>query len=155
TEISVEADFPAWCRLTGNELVSWTKHGKVRSFLVCKGALSDRREGRSPARPAFRLGLEVVPVTIPTRLPEPAPAPPIPALAVRGSGRWPRPRWMLQAIHDHIEERLSDADFRATAADATWLAVQSQLRAGVDVVTDGEQRRDNYASFVGGRLDNC
>jgi 5-methyltetrahydropteroyltriglutamate--homocysteine methyltransferase len=23
------------------------------------------------------------------------------------------------------------------------------------VVTDGEQRRDNYASFVGGRLDNC
>ena len=23
------------------------------------------------------------------------------------------------------------------------------------MVTDGEQRRDNYASFVGGRLDNC
>jgi len=35
------------------------------------------------------------------------------------------------------------------------LAVDAQLRAGVDVVTDGEQRRDNYASFVGGRLDNC
>ena len=31
----------------------------------------------------------------------------------------------------------------------------AQVRAGVDVVTDGEQRRDNYASFVGGRLDNC
>ncbi len=30
-----------------------------------------------------------------------------------------------------------------------------QLRAGVDLVTDGEQRRDSYASFVGGRLDNC
>ena len=25
----------------------------------------------------------------------------------------------------------------------------------MDVVTDGEQRRDNYASFVGGLLDNC
>jgi 5-methyltetrahydropteroyltriglutamate--homocysteine methyltransferase len=25
----------------------------------------------------------------------------------------------------------------------------------VDVVSDGEQRRDNYASFVGARLDNC
>ena len=25
----------------------------------------------------------------------------------------------------------------------------------VDVVTDGEQRRDNYASFVGGLLENC
>jgi len=155
TEISVEADFPAWCRMTGNELVSWTKHGKERSFLVCKGALADRRARQAPARGHAALGLEVVPVTIPSTLPPPAPAPHIPALAVMGVGSWPRPRWMLQAIHDHIEGRLSDADFRATADDATRLAVQSQLRAGVDVVTDGEQRRDNYASFVGGRLDNC
>jgi 5-methyltetrahydropteroyltriglutamate--homocysteine methyltransferase len=35
------------------------------------------------------------------------------------------------------------------------LAVAAQERAGVDVVTDGEQRRDNYASFVGGQLENC
>jgi 5-methyltetrahydropteroyltriglutamate--homocysteine methyltransferase len=33
--------------------------------------------------------------------------------------------------------------------------VAAQERAGVDVVTDGEQRRDSYSSFVGGRLDNC
>ena len=44
---------------------------------------------------------------------------------------------------------------QATADDAVRLAVEAQLRAGVDVVTDGEQRRDNYASFVGGLLDNC
>ena len=25
----------------------------------------------------------------------------------------------------------------------------------MDVVTDGEQRRDSYASFVGARLENC
>src|ERR1700722_17412417 len=37
TDISVEEDLPAWCRLTKNELVSWTKQGKQRSFLVCKG----------------------------------------------------------------------------------------------------------------------
>src|SRR5215468_2987461 len=42
TEISVDEDFPAWCRLTGNELVSWTKHGRDRSFLVCKGTLAER-----------------------------------------------------------------------------------------------------------------
>jgi 5-methyltetrahydropteroyltriglutamate--homocysteine methyltransferase len=35
------------------------------------------------------------------------------------------------------------------------LAVDAQERAGVDVVTDGEQRRDDYSSFVGGILDNC
>ena len=35
------------------------------------------------------------------------------------------------------------------------LSAQAQIRAGVNVVTDGEQRRDNYVSFVGGLLDNC
>jgi 5-methyltetrahydropteroyltriglutamate--homocysteine methyltransferase len=62
---------------------------------------------------------------------------------------------MLQAIHEHVEGRLGDAEFEITAQDAVRLAVDAQLRAGVDVVTDGEQRRDNYASFVGGLLDNC
>ena len=72
-----------------------------------------------------------------------------------GIGSWPRPRWMLQAMHDHLEGRLAEAEFQATADDAVRLAVAAQVRAGVDVVTDGEQRRDSYASFVGGRLDNC
>jgi 5-methyltetrahydropteroyltriglutamate--homocysteine methyltransferase len=155
TEISVDEDFPAWCRLTGNELVSLVRHGRQRSFLVSKGPLpaSGRRSAArrlaAPARGA------VVPVIIPAALPPPAPAPAIPVLAVMGVGSWPRPRWMVQAIHEHMEGRLSEADFTATAEDATHLAVEAQLRAGVDVVTDGEQRRDNYASFVGGRLDNC
>ena len=46
-------------------------------------------------------------------------------------------------------------DFQATADDAARLSIDAQLRSGVDVVTDGEQRRDSYASFVGGLLDNC
>jgi 5-methyltetrahydropteroyltriglutamate--homocysteine methyltransferase len=157
TEISVEADLPAWCRMTGNDLVSWTKRGTERSFLVCKGAVAERRAappatGAARGRPA---GLEVVPVTIPAHLPPPAPAPAIRPLSVMGIGSWPRTRWMLQAIHDHLEGRLSEAEFAATGDDAARLAVDAQLRAGVDVVTDGEQRRDNYASFVGSRLDNC
>src|SRR5947209_18951300 len=62
---------------------------------------------------------------------------------------------MLQAIHDHLEGRLGEAAFEATGDDAARLAVDAQVRAGVDVVSDGEQRRDNYASFVGGLLENC
>lgn len=62
---------------------------------------------------------------------------------------------MLQALHDHQEGRLNDAEFQATADDAVRLAIDAQVRAGVDVITDGEQRRDNYSSFVGGLLDNC
>jgi 5-methyltetrahydropteroyltriglutamate--homocysteine methyltransferase len=62
---------------------------------------------------------------------------------------------MLQAVHDRIEGRLHETEFQRTADDAVRLCVASQIRAGVDVVTDGEQRRDSYASFVGGLLDNC
>src|SRR5262245_27876044 len=58
-------------------------------------------------------------------------------------------------MHEHVEGRLGEEDFQSTADDAVRLAVEAQLRSGVDVVTDGEQRRDNYASFVGGLLENC
>ena len=154
TEISVEADFPAWCRMTGNELVSVTRRDRQRSFLVCKGPLAARGE-RAAARAAAVAPRAVTPVHVPATLPPPARVAPIPPLAVMGIGSWPRPRWMLQAIHDHLEGRLGEAAFEATGDDAARLAVDAQVRAGVDVVSDGEQRRDNYASFVGGRLDNC
>jgi 5-methyltetrahydropteroyltriglutamate--homocysteine methyltransferase len=155
SEISVEEDLPAWCRMTGNNLVSWTRQGEQRSFLVCKGSLTERSSPPPAFHPAEVGPQTVVPVRIPETLPEPKPAPEIPPLSVMGIGSWPRPRWMLQSIHEHLERRLSDEDFEVTAQDAVRLAVEAQLRAGADVVTDGEQRRDSYASFVGGLLDNC
>lgn len=155
TESSVREDLPSWCRLTGNDLVSTVPAGRGTSFLVCKGTLSERRIDTPRFPPSRGISAAIVPVSIPDRLPAPAAAPAIPPLAVMGVGSWPRPRWMLQAMHDHLEGRLADAAFEATADDAVRLAVDAQLRAGVDVVTDGEQRRDSYASFVGGRLDNC
>jgi len=39
------------------------------------------------------------------------------------------------------------------ADDAVREALAAQLDAGVDLVTDGEQRRDNFYSFVAARLD--
>jgi 5-methyltetrahydropteroyltriglutamate--homocysteine methyltransferase len=155
TEISVDEDFPAWCRLTGNELVSLVRRGRERSFLVCKGSLTERVQRRPSTRQTAPGPRRLAEVTIPASLPPPAPAPEIRPLAVMGVGSWPRPRWLLQAMHEHLEGRLPEAEFQATADDAVRLAVEAQRRAGVDVVTDGEQRRDNYASFVGGRLDNC
>ena len=158
TEISVKEDLPAWCRLTGNELVSAVpRQGKGTSFLVCKGALAER-SARAPAqsRQPGATALEAARAqSIREQLPAPAPAPAIPPLAVMGVGSWPRPRWMVQAVHERLEGRLSEEEFQATADDAVRLCVDAQLRAGVDVITDGEQRRDSYASFVGGRLDNC
>ncbi len=153
TDTSVEEDLPAWCRLTGNELVAMSREGRQRRYLVCKGALAERRA--TAGRPRFVAPREVVAVAAPTSLPAPAPAPALPRLAVFGVGSWPRPRWLLRALHEHVEGRLGDAEFQEAADDAVRLCVQAQLAAGVDVVTDGEQRRDAYASFVAGRLDNC
>lgn len=147
---SVEAELPAWCRLTGNELVSFTKEGSRRSYLIAKGKFADRA---SPVR--MSPSLEVVPVTHPASLPEPVEAPLLEPLSVMGVGSWPRPSWVVRAIHDHLEGRLSDDEFTAVCADATRLAVADQEQAGADVISDGEQGRDNYASFVGGLLDNC
>ncbi len=154
TEISVDEDLPSWCRMTGNELISFTKVGKQRSFLVAKGSFIPRaRVEAAAALSSTRQAPK--PVVIPATLPPPAPAPKIAPLSVMGIGSWPRPRWMVQAIHDHLEGRLSDTDFEATADDAVRLAVESQKRAGAHVLTDGEQRRDSYANFIGSRLDNC
>jgi len=155
TEISVDEELPAWCRMTRNELVSWTKHGRQRSFLVCRGAFTGRSSAQAGRSAPIAAPSEIKQVSVPERLPAAVPAPAIPRLAVMGIGSWPRPRWMLQAMHERVEGRLDEESFQATADDAVRLAVEAQLRAGADVVTDGEQRRDSYASFVGGLLDNC
>ncbi len=159
TDSSVQEDLPAWCRLTGNALVSWTRNGRQRSYLVCKGPFQERKSNPSPALEADTDIQTLKPTLIPVQplapLPEPAPAPAIPPLSVMGVGSWPRPRWMVRAMHEHMEGRMGEGEFQATADDAVRLCVQAQVRAGVDVITDGEQRRDSYANFVGGRLDNC
>lgn len=155
TEPTVEIELPAWCRMTRNELVSWTKSGNQRSFMISKGPFVERASNTG-ATPASPIGEQLrVEVKVPDSLPAPAAAPTIAPLSVMGIGSWPRPGWMLRAVHDHLEGRLNDADFHDTADDAVRLSMEAQLRAGVDVLTDGEQRRDSYASFVGGLLDNC
>lgn len=168
-ESSVEEDLPAWCRLTKNELISCTREEGQWSYLVSKGpfvppaptaAKSPPAEapiaaGNHAQRVSMPVPTGIKPVVVPPRLPAIAPAPPIAPLSVMGIGSWPRPRWMLEATHAHLAGRLNEAEFQQTADDAVRLCVAAQLRAGVDVITDGEQRRDSYASFVGAILDNC
>ena len=155
TEPTVEIELPAWCRMTRNELVSWTKAGDQLSFMISKGPFVERAR-TAVATPTSPIGEQLrVEVKIPDSLPGPAAAPAIAPMSVMGIGSWPRPGWMLRAMHDRLENRLDDEEFHATADDAVRLNVDAQLRAGVDVLTDGEQRRDSYASFVGGLLDNC
>lgn len=148
TDATVQVELPAWCRMTDNELVSIeAREGRQVSYLVSKGRLG----GEVPAVAA------TVPAAPKRTLIQRAvvEAPKIAPLSVMGLGSWPRPRWMLRAIHDRMAGRMAEEEFQAIADDAVQLSIEAQLRAGVDVVTDGEQRRDSYASFVGGILDNC
>ncbi len=48
---------------------------------------------------------------------------------------------------------MANEEFQRLADDAVRHAVQRQEEAGADIVTDGEQRRDNFVSFVATRLD--
>lgn len=63
-------------------------------------------------------------------------------------GSWPRPSWLVQSLRKRQSGELSSEDFNRTADDAVMAAVKYQEDAGVDIVTDGEMRRDNFYSFV-------
>src|SRR6516162_5833969 len=71
-------------------------------------------------------------------------------------GSYPQPEWLID------RERLSKqvprvrADdlwlvapnkLEAAQDDATILAIRDQERAGLDIITDGEQRRESYSNF--------
>ncbi len=95
-------------------------------------------------------GLSPVAVTVPPTLPPPHPRPPIAAAGGHGDRELAAAALAAPgAPRATSRAGCAEAEFEATADDAVRLAVEAQLRAGVDVVTDGEQRRDNYASFVG------
>lgn len=68
-------------------------------------------------------------------------------------GSWPRSRGLLRALRDRQQGRLSRAAFDRAADDETRRCVEAQLAAGVDIVVDGEQRRDNFYSFITDKLD--
>jgi 5-methyltetrahydropteroyltriglutamate--homocysteine methyltransferase len=68
-------------------------------------------------------------------------------------GSWPRPAWLLQALRRRQSGEISFEEFNQIADDAVLSAVKYQEDAGIDILTDGEQRRDNFYSFVVEKLD--
>lgn len=124
----------------------------VHHFLVVKGSLSERKvrlEEKIAPKPvlpgvANPIGDRVVPLPPRDQL-----IPGLPKLAVFGIGSMPRPAWLLRMLHEKLEGRITEEEFENAADDAVRLVVSSQESVGVDVLSDGEQRRDTYSSFVG------
>jgi methionine synthase II (cobalamin-independent) len=63
-------------------------------------------------------------------------------------GSWPRSRELLRALREKQKNQISGKEFDAIADEAVRRCVQIQVDAGVDIVVDGEQRRDNFYSFI-------
>ncbi len=67
---------------------------------------------------------------------------------VTGVGSLPRSKSVLHALRDKQKGKLARAEFDRIADAAVLEALQLQEDAGLDIVSDGEQRRDNFYSFI-------
>jgi 5-methyltetrahydropteroyltriglutamate--homocysteine methyltransferase len=77
----------------------------------------------------------------------------LPLFPVTTVGSWPRPAALLRAQRLWREGEIPEDEFQQVADDSVRQVVCWQEEAGVDIVTDGEQRRDNFVSFVATRLE--
>lgn len=68
-------------------------------------------------------------------------------------GSWPRPAWLIQALRKRQAGELSFEEFNAIADEAVLASAKYQEDAGTDIISDGEQRRDNFYSFVVEKLE--
>ena len=60
----------------------------------------------------------------------------------------PRPINIARALRDKQRGRITDNEFNAIADNAVLDSLKLQEDNGVDIVSDGEQRRDNFYSFI-------
>jgi 5-methyltetrahydropteroyltriglutamate--homocysteine methyltransferase len=68
-------------------------------------------------------------------------------------GSLPRPRWVQEVVEERREGGLGAAEADALLDAAVPLAVRLQERAGLDVVSDGEWRRESYVKVFSEHVD--
>lgn len=77
----------------------------------------------------------------------------LPLFPVTTVGSWPRSPALQRALAQKQRGQLAAEEFDRIADAAVLEALRAQEAAGCDIVTDGEQRRDNFYSFVAEKLD--
>jgi len=78
-------------------------------------------------------------------------------------GSYPQPDWLVDRstlhahgvprVHAHDMWRVADAWLEQAQDDATVLAIRAMEQAGIDIVTDGEERRESYSNRFALALD--
>ncbi|WP_062351791.1 hypothetical protein [Herbidospora yilanensis] len=75
--------------------------------------------------------------------------PPLPTTVV---GSYPVPEWMERLKTDHCRGRMSDGQLQDVHDMAIKAALRDQELAGIDIVSDGELRRDNDVDYTLARM---
>jgi 5-methyltetrahydropteroyltriglutamate--homocysteine methyltransferase len=68
-------------------------------------------------------------------------------------GSLPRPAWLLDLLADYVAGRLSRPEWERACDRAVPFAVALQETAGIDIVSDGEWRREGYFQVVYERVE--
>jgi methionine synthase (B12-independent) (EC 2.1.1.14) len=70
-------------------------------------------------------------------------------------GSYPKPKWLHRARDRHEDEDSSfgDEEFQEAKNDASRLITREHEHAGIDVVVDGEMRRNEMVEYFAGRID--
>ncbi len=63
-------------------------------------------------------------------------------------GSYIRPKWLLRAFEAYDKGKLSREELEECLSDAVLVAVKEQELAGIDVISDGEQRRRSFVAFL-------
>jgi len=67
-------------------------------------------------------------------------------------GSFSRPRELIEATKKHAKGELSEAGLDAQLELAIESTIRGEEEAGLDVITDGEQRRSSFVGFVGEKI---
>jgi 5-methyltetrahydropteroyltriglutamate--homocysteine methyltransferase len=68
-------------------------------------------------------------------------------------GSLPRPAWLLDVLNDYLAGRVGRAEWDRACDRAVPFAVALQETAGIDVISDGEWRREGYFQVVYERVE--
>ena len=67
-------------------------------------------------------------------------------------GSLPRPQWVLDLFQRRWDGGISEQEFQQRLDSAVVFAIQLQDMAGIDIITDGEYRRESYVKIFAQRV---
>ncbi|MEM0121361.1 MAG: methionine synthase [Thermoprotei archaeon] len=67
-------------------------------------------------------------------------------------GSYPRPEWLKESIRMYNEGKITESQLKQRFDDAALLVIKEHELAGVDIITDGEVRRDEMVEYFAERL---